>query len=196
MLRRLAQSCAGLIPKHKATPLADLAEPSTSGSLLGVACDALRTGGSSVLQLVRTKYTYKVKKSAPQLGETRLLPLDCRATVGLVSNPFQRSINLGKAGARRKQGWRPTVRGIAMNPVDHPHGGRGNGGRPSCTPWGVYTKGKRTRRRNKPSNRMILVRSGGQPIDKFVQAKKWRAKAKLEKQRGGGERKPAGGARR
>ncbi len=57
-----------------------------------------------------------------------------------MSNHLQRLINLGKAGERRRRGWRPSVRGIAMNPVDHPHGGRGNGGRPSCTPWGVYTK--------------------------------------------------------
>lgn len=114
-------------------------------------------------------------------GETRLINLDCRATVGIVSNHLQKMTNFGKAGERRKRGWRPSVRGIAMNPIDHPHGGRTNGGRPSCTPWGVYTKGKRTRRRNKYSNKYILVRRRGQPIEKFVQAKKWRAKVKLEK---------------
>lgn len=127
-------------------------------------------------------------------GETRLINLDCRATVGQVSNHLQRLINLGKAGERRRQGWRPTVRGIAMNPIDHPHGGRGNGGRPSCSPWGVY-KGKRTRRRNKSSNKFILVRAGGQPIEAFVQAKKWRARAKAEKSavgRGGAAAAKAG----
>lgn len=70
-----------------------------------------------------------------------------------MSNHLQRSINHGKAGSRRNLGWRPSVRGIAMNPIDHPHGGRTNGGRPSCTPWGVYTKGKRTRRRDASSNK-------------------------------------------
>ncbi|GLC45254.1 54S ribosomal protein L2 mitochondrial [Pleodorina starrii] len=132
--------------------------------------------------------------------EIRLIPLDCRATVGQVSNHLQNLVNLGKAGERRKRGWRPSVRGIAMNPVDHPHGGRTNGGRPSCTPWGVYTKGTRTRRRNKGTNRFILVRKGGQPIEKFVQARKWRARAKLEKRMasgGGGGGKAAGaGAKR
>ncbi len=59
-----------------------------------------------------------------------------------------------------------------MNPVDHPHGGRADGGRPSCTPWGVYTKGKRTRARNNPTNKYILHRKGGQPITSFVNAKK------------------------
>ncbi|GLI67301.1 hypothetical protein VaNZ11_011487 [Volvox africanus] len=129
--------------------------------------------------------------------EIRLIPLDCRATVGLVSNHLQNLVNLGKAGERRKRGWRPSVRGIAMNPVDHPHGGRTNGGRPSCTPWGVYTKGTRTRRRNKGSNGFILVRKGGQLIEKFVQARKWRARLKLEKLKesgGGGARKAAASA--
>ena len=59
-----------------------------------------------------------------------------------------------------------------MNPVDHPHGGRSNGGRPSCTPWGIYCKGQRTRRRNAFTNKFILVRKGGQPIDQFANAKK------------------------
>ncbi|KAG2496366.1 hypothetical protein HYH03_005595 [Edaphochlamys debaryana] len=127
-------------------------------------------------------------------GETRLLSLDCRATVGQVSNHLQLLTNRGKAGESRRLGWRPSVRGIAMNPVDHPHGGRTNGGRPSCTPWGVYTKGKRTRRRNKSSNKFILVRAGGQPIEKFVQAKKWRARVKAEQkkaQQGGGAKAAA-----
>lgn len=124
-----------------------------------------------------------------------MLDLDCRAAVGLVSNHLQKMINYGKAGARRKLGWRPSVRGIAMNPVDHPMGGRGNGGRPSCSPWGVYTKGKRTRRRNKLTNRFILVRAGGQPIEKFVQAKKWRAAAKrAEKEAAQGGRGGGGAA--
>lgn len=114
-------------------------------------------------------------------GELRLFPLECRATVGTVSNHLQRMTNLGKAGENRRRGRRPKVRGIAMNPVDHPHGGRADGGRPSCTPWGVYCKGTRTRRRNKVTNRYILARKGGQPMSKFVLAKK---KAKREALRG------------
>nr|8A22_Aa Chain Aa, uL2m [Polytomella magna]8APN_Aa Chain Aa, uL2m [Polytomella magna]8APO_Aa Chain Aa, uL2m [Polytomella magna] len=109
-------------------------------------------------------------------GEIRLINLDCRATVGRVSNHLQRMINYGKAGERRKLGWRPSVRGIAKNPNDHPHGGRTNGGRPSCTPWGVYCKGQRTRRRNNYTNKFIITRKGGQPIRKFAEAKKLKAR--------------------
>lgn len=69
---------------------------------------------------------------------------DACATVGIVSNYLHRSIFLGKAGKSRLSGIRPSVRGIAMNPVDHPHGGRSNGGRPCVTPWGIPTKGKPT----------------------------------------------------
>lgn len=65
-------------------------------------------------------------------------------TIGIVSNSQHNSISLGKAGRSRLLGIRPTVRGVAMNPVDHPHGGRTNGGRPSVTPWGIPTKGKPT----------------------------------------------------
>ena len=72
------------------------------------------------------------------------VPLTSFATIGVVSNTQQNLICLGKAGRRRHMGIRPTVRGVAMNPVDHPHGGRTNGGRPSVTPWGIPTKGKKT----------------------------------------------------
>jgi len=82
-------------------------------------------------------------------GRNMLLPLECMATLGRVSNIDHRNIVLGKAGVSRHSGWRPTVRGIAMNPIDHPHGGRTNGGRPSVTPWGIITKGHRTRHRRK-----------------------------------------------
>ena len=81
-------------------------------------------------------------------GEQRLIPLKCYATVGVLSNREHQNRVLGKAGAKRWLGIRPTTRGVAMNPIDHPHGGgegRTSGGRPSCTPWGVQTKGKRTR---------------------------------------------------
>lgn len=94
-------------------------------------------------------------------GEVRMVRLECLATIGAVSNPDQKNVNLGKAGRNRWKGVRPSVRGIAMNPVDHPHGGRGNGGRHPCTPWGIATKGKKTRSKKKPSSRLILTRRKG-----------------------------------
>lgn len=91
-------------------------------------------------------------------GEQRMVRAECMATVGAVSNADNQNIKLGKAGRNRWRGRRPKVRGVAMNPVDHPHGGgegRSSGGRHPVTPWGVPTKGKRTRR-NKASDRLIL----------------------------------------
>ncbi len=91
-------------------------------------------------------------------GEIRRVRAECMASMGAVSNPDHQNINLGKAGRRRWMGWRPTVRGVAMNPVDHPHGGgegRTSGGRHPVTPWGKPTKGARTRR-NKKTDRLIV----------------------------------------
>ncbi|WP_044411446.1 50S ribosomal protein L2 [Thiomicrospira microaerophila] len=93
-------------------------------------------------------------------GEMRKIHVDCRATVGEVGNTEHNLKKLGKAGAKRWRGVRPTVRGVAMNPVDHPHGGgegRTSGGRHPVTPWGVPTKGKKTRS-NKRTNNMIVRR--------------------------------------
>jgi large subunit ribosomal protein L2 len=93
-------------------------------------------------------------------GEVRLVSELCMATIGAVSNPDQQNINIGKAGRKRWMGVRPTVRGVAMNPVDHPHGGgegRTSGGRHPVTPWGKPTKGARTRKK-KPSDAMIIRR--------------------------------------
>jgi large subunit ribosomal protein L2 len=93
-------------------------------------------------------------------GEVRLVPADCRATIGAVSNPDQQNIVIGKAGRSRWMGIRPTVRGVAMNPVDHPHGGgegKTSGGRHPVTPWGKSTKGKKTRN-NKRTNKFIVRR--------------------------------------
>jgi large subunit ribosomal protein L2 len=93
-------------------------------------------------------------------GETRKVLAECRATIGEVGNTEHSLEQLGKAGAKRWRGIRPTVRGVAMNPVDHPHGGgegRSSGGRHPCTPWGVPTKGYKTRR-NKRSNNLIVNR--------------------------------------
>ena len=90
-------------------------------------------------------------------GELRIIHGECRATIGAVSNQDEKNISLGKAGRSRWLGRRPVVRGIAMNPVDHPHGGRTCGGRHPVTPWGKPTKGKKTRTK-KPSDKMIIRR--------------------------------------
>lgn len=95
-------------------------------------------------------------------GETRLVRAECMATVGAVSNPDNKNITLAKAGRSRWMGRRPSVRGVAMNPVDHPHGGgegRTSGGRHPVSPWGVPTKGKRTRN-NPKTDRLIMRRRG------------------------------------
>jgi large subunit ribosomal protein L2 len=93
-------------------------------------------------------------------GELRKVRLSCRATIGQVGNQEHEQRNLGKAGVTRKLGIRPTVRGVAMNPVDHPHGGgegRTSGGRHPVSPWGTPTKGYKTRK-NKRTDRFIVKR--------------------------------------
>ncbi len=98
-------------------------------------------------------------------GEMRNVPLNCVATVGQVGNIDHENVNLGKAGRRRHMGWRPAVRGSAMNPCDHPHGG-GEGkspvGRPSpVTPWGKPTMGYKTRKHHNRSDKFIVKRANG-----------------------------------
>ncbi len=91
-------------------------------------------------------------------GELRMVRAECMATIGAVSNPDQQNIKIGKAGRARWKGKRPSVRGVAMNPIDHPHGGgegRTSGGRHPVTPWGKPTKGKRTRH-NKKTDKLIM----------------------------------------
>jgi len=93
-------------------------------------------------------------------GEVRLVPAECLATVGAVSNPDNQNTVVGKAGRSRWLGKRPVVRGVAMNPVDHPHGGgegKTSGGRHPVTPWGKPTKGKKTRK-NKATDKYIVRR--------------------------------------
>lgn len=93
-------------------------------------------------------------------GEVRMVNADSRATIGAVSNPDHQNIVIGKAGRSRWLGLRPTVRGVAMNPIDHPHGGgegKTSGGRHPVTPWGKPTKGKRTRK-NKITSKYIIRR--------------------------------------
>ena len=95
-------------------------------------------------------------------GEVRLVNLDCRATIGQMGNIEHEAITLGKAGRSRWRGIRPTVRGLAMNPVDHPHGGgegkSGQGNPHPVTPWGKPTKGYKTRKHNRYSNKFIVKR--------------------------------------
>lgn len=94
-------------------------------------------------------------------GEVRLIHLDCRATIGQVGNLDHENVVIGKAGRNRWLGIRPSVRGVVMNPVDHPHGG-GEGkspiGRHPVTPWGKPALGVKTRKKNKPSNKLIIKR--------------------------------------
>jgi large subunit ribosomal protein L2 len=93
-------------------------------------------------------------------GEVRMVRGECMATVGAVSNPDQQNVNYGKAGRMRWLGKKPSVRGVAMNPIDHPHGGgegRTSGGRHPVTPWGKGTKGNKTRS-NKKTDRLIMRR--------------------------------------
>jgi large subunit ribosomal protein L2 len=93
-------------------------------------------------------------------GEVRKVKVNCRATIGQVGNIEFENVVVGKAGKTRYKGRRPKVRGVAMNPVDHPHGGgegRTSGGRHPCTPWGTPTKGYKTRK-NKRTNKFIVVR--------------------------------------
>jgi len=115
-----------------------------------------RSAGASV-QLVAKDDPYGVLRLPS--GEMRRIPLTCRATIGQVGNVDHSNITIGKAGRNRWLGKRPTVRGSAMNPVDHPHGGgegKSNGGRHPVTPWGVPTLGKRTRSKHKASNKLIV----------------------------------------
>jgi len=111
----------------------------------------------SYCQLVGKDGGYALIKM--QSGEIRLFLLDCMATIGSVSNMDKKNSTIGKAGRSRWLGIRPTVRGVAMNPIDHPHGGgegRTSGGRHPVSPTGKSAKGKRTRSKKKLSNRLIV----------------------------------------
>ena len=118
----------------------------------------LARAGGTYAQLVGKDAGYALLRLSS--GEQRMVRSECMATVGAVSNPDRKNIKIGKAGRSRWLGRRPKVRGVAMNPVDHPHGGgegRSSGGRHPVTPWGVSTKGKRTRN-NKRTDKLILRR--------------------------------------
>ena len=114
-----------------------------------------RSAGSYVQIVGRDSGYAQVRLNS---GEVRLVRQECIATIGAVSNPDHSNQNMGKAGRMRWKGRRPHVRGVVMNPVDHPHGGgegRTSGGRHPVTPWGKPTKGKRTRT-NKKTDRLIM----------------------------------------
>ena len=123
----------------------------------GKGAQIARSAGTSA-QLVAREGAYATLRL--RSGEMRKIHIDCRATIGEVSNSEHNLRSLGKAGAKRWRGVRPTVRGVAMNPVDHPHGGgegHTSGGRHPCSPWGVPTKGYKTRS-NKRTDNMIVRR--------------------------------------
>ncbi len=123
----------------------------------GKGAQIARSAGTSV-QLVAREGQYATLRL--RSGEVRRVPSDCRATIGEVSNGEHNLRSIGKAGAMRWRGVRPTVRGVAMNPVDHPHGGgegRTSGGRHPVSPWGTPTKGYKTRT-NKRTTKLIVRR--------------------------------------
>jgi len=121
----------------------------------GKGAQLARSAGASVQLLAREGEYAQLRLRS---GEIRRVHVNCRATIGEVGNEENSLRSIGKAGAKRWRGIRPTVRGVAMNPVDHPHGG-GEGktaaGRHPVTPWGLQTKGKKTRK-NKRTNNMIV----------------------------------------
>ena len=125
----------------------------------GKGAQLARSAGAAV-QLVAREGDYVTVRL--RSGEIRKVPADCRATIGEVSNEENNLRHYGKAGAKRWRGIRPTVRGLAMNPVDHPHGGgegkSGQGNPHPVSPWGWHTKGRKTRNRNKYSGRSIVKR--------------------------------------
>lgn len=115
-----------------------------------------RSAGTSVRLLAREGGHVQLRLRS---GEIRKVNVECRATIGEVGNEENNLRSIGKAGAMRWRGIRPTVRGIAMNPVDHPHGGRSNGGGHPVSPWGLPTKGYKTRRSKR--NNPLIVQSRG-----------------------------------
>jgi large subunit ribosomal protein L2 len=127
--------------------------------LPGKGAQIARTAGAGVVLMAREGIYAQVRLRS---GEVRRIHVECRATIGEVGNGEHNLRKIGKAGAMRWRGIRPTVRGVAMNPIDHPHGGgegRTAAGRHPVSPWGQQTKGKKTRR-NKRTTSMIVSRRG------------------------------------
>jgi large subunit ribosomal protein L2 len=124
----------------------------------GKGSQLVRSAGSYAQLMAKEGRYAQVKLPS---GEVRMILIDCQATVGQVGNAEHGNISLGKAGRKRWLGRRPKVRGVAMNPVDHPMGGgegKSSGGRHPCSPWGQPAKGFRTRKKRKVSNRYIVRR--------------------------------------
>lgn len=122
----------------------------------GLGGQLIRSAGTFAKVLYKTQTNDVVLQLIS--GEKRILSGSCKASIGMVSNRFYHNIKIGKAGKSRWLNIRPTVRGVAMNPVDHPHGGgegKTSGGRPSVTPWALPTKGQKTRS-SKKNNKNIL----------------------------------------
>jgi large subunit ribosomal protein L2 len=119
----------------------------------------VRSGGSAATIQAKEGDVAHVRLPS---GEIRLIPIECWATIGQLGNADAKSLILGKAGRRRWLGRKPHVRGVAMNPVDHPHGGgegkSGQGNPHPVSPWGWHTKGRKTRRRTKYSDRWVVAR--------------------------------------
>lgn len=127
----------------------------------GKGAQMVRTAGG-MAQLV-AKEGLKATLKMPST-EVRTVPISCSATIGQVGNVSHKNVIWGKAGASRWRGWRPHVRGVAMNPVDHPMGGgegRSSGGRHPCTPWGKPTKGYKTRSKRKSLDHVVERRKKG-----------------------------------
>jgi large subunit ribosomal protein L2 len=130
----------------------------------GKGAQMVRTAGGAATLMSRDEGYAQVRLPS---GEIRRIHEDCYVTIGQVGNPEHENVILGKAGRSRHRGIRPLSRAVAKNPVDHPMGGgagKTSGGGHPVTPWGVITKGKKTRNRRKISNRFILVRRDGRPM--------------------------------
>ncbi len=157
---RLESGVNAAIKKGNALPLRNIPLGSTVHCIElkpGKGAQIARSAGTSA-QLVAREGNYATLRL--RSGEMRKVLSECRATLGEVSNSEHSLRQLGKAGAKRWRGVRPTVRGVVMNPVDHPHGGgegRTSGGRHPVTPWGIPTKGHKTRK-NKRTDKLIVRR--------------------------------------
>ena len=124
----------------------------------------VRTAGGAATLMSRDEAYAQVRLPS---GEIRKFHLNCSATIGQVGNVEHENVVLGKAGRSRHRGIRPLSRGVAKNPVDHPMGGgagKTSGGGHPVTPWGVITKGYKTRKKSKQSDRFIVVRRDGRPV--------------------------------
>jgi large subunit ribosomal protein L2 len=132
----------------------------------GKGAQMVRTAGGAATLMSRDENYAQIRLPS---GEIRLVHEDCYATIGQVGNMEHENVVLGKAGRSRHRGIRPLSRAVAKNPVDHPMGGgagKTSGGGHPVTPWGVITKGYRTRRKHKFSSRFIVVRRDGRPMKK------------------------------